>query len=67
MKTDLGARVYLPMKLSLGSALVGLAVAQASTVKYSTITGYFLQDEHSTDASTFDYVSRFQLPFCQPL
>jgi len=45
------------MKLSLGSALVGLAVAQASTVKYSAVTGYFLQDEDSTDASTFDYVS----------
>jgi hypothetical protein len=45
------------MKLSFGSALVGLAVAQASTVQYSAVTGYFLQDEDSTDASTFDYVS----------
>jgi hypothetical protein len=46
------------MKLStLGSVLVGLAAAQASTVKYTAVTGYFLQDEDSTDASTFDYVS----------
>jgi hypothetical protein len=46
------------MKLStFGSALVGLAVAHASTVEYSAVTGYFLQDEDSTDASTFDYVS----------
>ncbi|CAG7923200.1 unnamed protein product [Penicillium olsonii] len=45
------------MKLSLGSALVGLAVAHASTVKYNAITGYFLQDDDSTDASTFDYTA----------
>lgn len=50
------------MKLStLGSALVGLAVAQASTINYSTVTGYFLQDEESTDATTFDYVSEAQI------
>ena len=50
------------MKLStLGSALVGLAVAQASTISYSAVTGYFLQDEESTDASTFDYVSEAQI------
>lgn len=42
---------------TFGSALVGLAVAHASTVEYSAVTGYFLQDEDSTDASTFDYVS----------
>ncbi|OGE55989.1 hypothetical protein PENARI_c003G05185 [Penicillium arizonense] len=46
------------MKLStFGSALVGLAVAHASTVEYSAVTGYFLQDEDSTDASTFDYTA----------
>ncbi|KAJ5348746.1 uncharacterized protein N7506_001999 [Penicillium brevicompactum] len=45
------------MKLSLGSALVGLAVAHASTIEYSAVTGYFLQDEDSTDASTFDYTA----------
>lgn len=52
------AYLRFAMKLStLGSALVGLAVAQASTINYSAVTGYFLQDEESTDASTFDYVS----------
>ena len=51
------------MRLStLGSALVGLAVAQASTINYTAVTGYFLQDEDSTDASTFDYVSEVQIP-----
>jgi hypothetical protein len=25
--------------------------------QYSTVTGYFLQDEEGTDASKFDYVS----------
>jgi hypothetical protein len=50
--------LFPEMKLStFGSALVGLAVAHASTVEYSAVTGYFLQDEDSTDASTFDYVS----------
>ncbi|CAI7588446.1 unnamed protein product [Penicillium glandicola] len=50
------------MRLStLGSALVGLTIAQASTISttinYSAVTGYFLQDETSTDASTFDYTA----------
>lgn len=56
------AYLRFSMKLStLGSALVGLAVAQASTINYSTVTGYFLQDEESTDATTFDYVSEAQI------
>lgn len=25
-------------------------------IKYSTVTGYFLQDDPSTNATTFDYV-----------
>ncbi|KAJ5301869.1 hypothetical protein PENANT_c002G03229 [Penicillium antarcticum] len=50
------------MKLStLGSALVGLAVVNASavstSVEYTAVTGYFLQDEDATDASTFDYTA----------
>jgi hypothetical protein len=53
------------MKLStFGSALVGLTVLGAAhaststaTVEYTAVTGYFLQDEDATDASTFDYVS----------
>ncbi|KOS42731.1 hypothetical protein ACN38_g6358 [Penicillium nordicum] len=46
------------MRLSiLVSALVGLAVVQASAINYSAVTGYFLQDEESTDASTFDYTA----------
>jgi hypothetical protein len=45
------------MRLSLGFALVGLSVVQASTIKYSVVPGYFLQDEESTDPSKFDYVS----------
>lgn len=57
------AYLRFSMKLStLGSALVGLAVAQASTINYTAVTGYFLQDEEATDASTFDYVSEAQIP-----
>lgn len=43
--------------LAFTPALMGLvAFAQASTITYTTVTGYFLQDETATDASTFDYV-----------
>jgi hypothetical protein len=44
---------------ALSPALLGLlaqAAAVASSIQYSTVTGYFLQDETATDASTFDYV-----------
>ena len=41
----------------LSPALLSLAAfVRASTVDFTTVTGYFLQDESSTDASTFDYV-----------
>ncbi|KAJ5635834.1 phosphoglycerate mutase [Penicillium longicatenatum] len=44
--------------LALTPALMGLvAFAQASTITYTTVTGYFLQDETATDASTFDYTA----------
>lgn len=36
-------------------------------IKYTTITGYFLQDDPTTNASSFDYVNHtppfFPLPF----
>lgn len=46
------------MKLcTLQTAILGLAaLAKASYINYTTVTGYFLQDEASTDASTFVYV-----------
>jgi len=30
---------------------------QVEVIKYTTVTGYFLQDEPSTDPNGFDYVS----------
>lgn len=45
---------------TFGPALVGLAAsahAASASINYTTVEGYFLQDESSTDASTFDYVS----------
>ncbi|KAI2825320.1 hypothetical protein CBS147321_10731 [Aspergillus niger] len=38
-------------------ALALTATTQASYINYTTVTGYFLQDEDSTDASTFDYTT----------
>lgn len=34
-----------------------IASACATYIEYSTVTGYFLQDDNSTNATTFDYVS----------
>jgi hypothetical protein len=45
------------MKSALSLVALGLAAtAQAAYYEYTTVTGYFLQDEASTDPSTFDYV-----------
>lgn len=40
-------------------ALIAMAEAswRPSYINYTTITGYFLQDEPSTNPDTFDYVS----------
>lgn len=48
------------MKIStLHTAVLGLAaLAKASYINYTTVTGYFMQDEVSTDPSTFVYVSK---------
>lgn len=34
-----------------------VAVSARSYIQYSTVPGYFLQDDNSTNATTFDYVS----------
>lgn len=45
------------MKCALSLLTLGLAATtQAAYYEYTTATGYFLQDEASTDPSTFDYV-----------
>lgn len=46
------------MKVSvLTQALLGLSSSTgAANIQYSTMKGYFLQDENSTCASTFNYV-----------
>ena len=39
-------------------ALIAMADAgRPSYINYTTVIGYFLQDEPSTDPGTFDYVS----------
>lgn len=55
------------LALPLAFGLAGLVqagqecAAPQPYVNYSTVTGYFLQDEPSTNPSTFDYVSFFFL------
>lgn len=46
--------VHLELCLLLACAAPSLAYIQ-----YSTVTGYFLQDDNSTNATTFDYVRGF--------
>jgi len=36
---------------------------ELNQTQYTTVTGFFLQDEASTDASLFDYVRLFYLCF----
>ncbi|GAQ10872.1 phosphomutase-like protein 3 [Aspergillus lentulus] len=46
------------MKCAISLVALGLAAtAQAAYYEYTTVTGYFLQDEASTDPSTFDYTA----------
>ena len=40
------------------TALLNSTVQWPVYIKYETVTGYFLQDDPSTNATTFDYVSR---------
>lgn len=47
--------------LLLGTLVLSLlsrgAAHDSEYIRYTTITGYFLQDDNATDSSTFDYVS----------
>lgn len=62
------ADLYRPLLLFLTIVLAGLmamseslAMARRSTesyLTYSTVKGYFLQDEEDTDSRKFDYVCR---------
>ena len=46
--------------LTAGANALALSNATNFTgyIEYSTVTGYFLQDETSTNATTFDYTAR---------
>jgi len=47
-------------------AAMAESVAFASYLNYSTVTGYFLQDDPATDPSTFDYV-RLHITLSAPI
>ncbi|KAL2006899.1 hypothetical protein VTN00DRAFT_9567 [Thermoascus crustaceus] len=49
--------LLLATVLVAGFVAMAESVPSASYLKYSTVTGYFLQDDPATDPSTFDYVS----------
>ncbi len=48
--------------LSSAAGAIAAAAHASSYIQYSTVTGYFLQDDNSTNATTFDYVSK-ALPY----
>lgn len=50
------ATVLLVLLFSMGEATRPYAASNSSHINYATVTGYFLQDDPSTNASTFDYV-----------
>ncbi|KAJ0386896.1 hypothetical protein COL922a_003372 [Colletotrichum nupharicola] len=39
------------------AALAGWPEAEGKKIKYTSVPGYFLQDDNSTDPSGFDYAS----------
>jgi hypothetical protein len=41
------------------NALLNSTVQWPVYIKYTTITGYFLQDDPSTNATTFNYVGQW--------
>lgn len=51
--------VRFTIPLLLSSVVVGATAAALGQtyIQYSTVTGYFLQDDNSTNATAFDYVS----------
>lgn len=42
--------------LFASSVMAGWPEAKGKLIKYSSVPGYFLQDDPNTDPSTFDYV-----------
>lgn len=44
------------VRLALSLLLTTSAASSFAYIQYSTVTGYFVQDVNSTNATTFDYV-----------
>lgn len=49
------------------AALGNWPEAEGRAIKYSSIPGYFLQDDPATDPAKFDYVSRAGPPWVTPM
>ena len=45
------------LDISLALSVLALSPLTIAETKYETVTGWFLQDDASTDSSTFDFVS----------
>lgn len=54
---SLFSTVVLGLLVVAGDALLNSTVQWPVYIKYETVTGYFLQDDPSTNATTFNYVS----------
>lgn len=48
--------VLLALLFTMGEATRPYVTSNTSHINYTTVTGFFLQDDPSTNASTFDYV-----------
>ena len=51
---------------STGRGKAGGSAGGGGYIKYSTVTGYFLQDDPATDWETFDYVRHPAQPRAMP-
>lgn len=45
------------VRLAIPLLLSGVVSTVSAFIEYSVVPGYFMQDDNSTNATTFDYVS----------
>jgi hypothetical protein len=58
MLRSLGGTLVAALLLTRTFALLNSTISWPVYIKYTTVTGYFLQDDPDSDPSTFDYVRK---------